>query len=344
MGDGVARDGVARDGVEVFLQQLASSGLPPLHGRRHAGDGFRAAVVSRELGPLRVAELVTPAGECFRPARSVRDTDRDRWQLDLITRGRVRAEQGAGAAELGPGDLVLIDPLRPVRFASTATTSVTLMVPRDALRIGSGDADRLAGVRIPGDSGPAALVSSLARDMARSLTGFRAAEASRTAAAVIELISVALTARLGDPRPSSDEELRARITAYIEARLPARDLGPAMIAAAHHVSVRRLHKLFEDQPLSVAALIRHRRLERCHADLATTGRTVVSVAARWGFADPAHFSRLFKATYGYNATALSSGTRARRVNAPGAAPGNDGGHGTLTHHHPVPHGRGLEPR
>lgn len=98
-----------------------------------------------------------------------------------------------------------------------------------------------------------------------------------------------------------------------------------MIAAAHHISVRRLHKLFEDQPQTVAALIRQHRLERCRADLARSDRTVTAVAARWGFSDPAHFSRLFKATYGYNAAALTSSNRARTVKAPAARTGEDGG-------------------
>lgn len=77
-----------------------------------------------------------------------------------------------------------------------------------------------------------------------------------------------------------DETLRARIAAFIEARLPDPDLTPQKVAAVHYLSVRRLHKLFEEEPLSVAALIRERRLERCHADLAASTGTVMAVAGR----------------------------------------------------------------
>ncbi|QXE35624.1 helix-turn-helix domain-containing protein [Streptomyces sp. GMY02] len=310
--------------IEAFGETLAASGLPPVLSRRHDGGEFRAAVVARDLGPLKLIELTTPEGECFRDARSTRAADEELWQIDLVTRGRARVEQGRGSADLSSADLVLIDPARPVRFASTASTHVTMLVPRRELRLRPGDAARLAGVRIKGDRGPAALVSSLAQDMVRSLTGFRAGEADRSAAAVIELVSVALEAQLGDVRPAPDEALRDRVLGYIEARLSDRDLAPAGIAAAHHISVRRLHKLFQDQPLTVAALIRRRRLERCRDDLARSDRTVAAVAARWGFADPAHFSRLFKATYGYNAAALTSSSRARTVNAPAARPTEDG--------------------
>jgi AraC-like DNA-binding protein len=65
--------------------------------------------------------------------------------------------------------------------------------------------------------------------------------------------------------------------------------------------VRYLHRLFEAQDTTVAAWIRRRRLERCRRDLADPafrGVPVSAVAARWGLPDPAHFSRLFRRTYG----------------------------------------------
>ncbi|MCA2213900.1 helix-turn-helix domain-containing protein [Jidongwangia harbinensis] len=307
-----------------FQEVLAATGLPPVRSGRHDESEFRAGVVSRDLGPLTLVELVTPEGECFRDARSTRAVDERMWQIDLMVRGRARVEQGSGTAELGPADLVLVDPARPVRFASTASTHVSILVPRRDLRLRPGDAARLAGVRIRGDRGPGALVSSLARDMTRSLSGFRAGDAERSAAAVVELIAVTLEAELGDLRPRPDEALRNRIIGYLEARLSDRNLAPAAIAAAHHISVRRLHRLFEGQPETVAALIRRRRLERCRADLMRSDRTVAAVAAHWGFADPASFSRLFKATYGDNPTSLMSSNRARNVKAPGTGRGEDG--------------------
>ncbi len=310
--------------TETFQETCAACGLPVLSGR-HDGGEFQGNVTARGLGVLKLIEVVAPAGEYFRDARCIGAADEELWQIGLLTRGRARVEQGRGSADLSPADLVLIDPARPARCAATDSTRVTMLVPRRELRLRPGDAARLTGVRINGHDGPGALVSALARDMTWSLTGFRPDEADRSAAAVIELISVALKARLGDVGPAPDQALRNRVVGYIEARLSDRDLAPAQIAATHHISVRRLHKLFEDQPLTVAALIRQRRLERCRADLAGSDRTVAAVAARWGFADPAHFSRLFKMTYGYNAAALISSNGARTVNAPAARPGENVG-------------------
>jgi AraC-like DNA-binding protein len=72
-------------------------------------------------------------------------------------------------------------------------------------------------------------------------------------------------------------------------------------AGEHFISVRRLHKLFADEGLTVSAWIRDRRLERCRRDLADpalAGETVASIAWSWGFRNPGHFSRVYRAAYG----------------------------------------------
>jgi transcriptional regulator GlxA family with amidase domain len=94
--------------------------------------------------------------------------------------------------------------------------------------------------------------------------------------------------------------MRASIHAFIEQRLADPGLGPDMIAAAHHISRRYLYQVFgtEAHGAGVAAWIRQRRVERCQSDLldpALASRPVSAIAARWGFADAASFSRTFRA-------------------------------------------------
>jgi AraC-like DNA-binding protein len=95
--------------------------------------------------------------------------------------------------------------------------------------------------------------------------------------------------------------LLGQIKGYVEDQLGDPGLGPASIAAAHHISPRYLRKLFEGEGDSVARWIRSRRLEHCRRDLSRLemcDKSVSSVAAHWGLTDAAHFSRLFKAAYG----------------------------------------------
>ncbi|HZC26070.1 MAG TPA: helix-turn-helix transcriptional regulator, partial [Actinopolymorphaceae bacterium] len=144
--------------------------------------------------------------------------------------------------------------------------------------------------------------------------------ASRLATAFLELVSATLTTRLPDRTrtidgvvPSDDtrghgggpylrQALLNRILASIEERLGEPDLSPATIAASHHISLRYLHKLFENHHhTTVASWIRHRRLERSRTDLldpTMASLPVNAIAARWGFTTAASFNRRFRSTYG----------------------------------------------
>ncbi|WP_390624289.1 helix-turn-helix domain-containing protein [Fodinicola feengrottensis] len=87
-----------------------------------------------------------------------------------------------------------------------------------------------------------------------------------------------------------------RVNAFIEEHLAETDLTPGLIAAAHHVSLRYLHRLFEPQHTTVAAWIRHRRLEKCRHDLADPALhtlPVSAIAARWGAAGSSAFQPAF---------------------------------------------------
>ena len=91
------------------------------------------------------------------------------------------------------------------------------------------------------------------------------------------------------------------VLAFIEARIGDLSLDARMIASAHHVGVRTLHRMFQRHGCAVAGYIRERRLTHCRRDLADrslAAESIRAIATRWGFADAAHFSRVFRAAYG----------------------------------------------
>ncbi|MFF2951486.1 helix-turn-helix domain-containing protein [Kitasatospora sp. NPDC057965] len=108
--------------------------------------------------------------------------------------------------------------------------------------------------------------------------------------------------------PAAQDSRHTRIRevhAYVDRHLEDPQLGPRTIAAAHRISVRSLHKLFEGEGATVGRLIQRRRLRAAAENLTRTGsgdRTVSGAARRWGFTDPARFSRLFRASYGISAS------------------------------------------
>ena len=108
--------------------------------------------------------------------------------------------------------------------------------------------------------------------------------------------------------------MRAHVIGYMRAHLDDPQLSRSSIAAAHHMSARTLDRLFADQPWSVSGLIRHERLDGVRRDLEDPllrHRSVAVLAARWGFFDAAHFSRVFRQHYGYPPSQARSATSPR---------------------------------
>lgn len=92
-----------------------------------------------------------------------------------------------------------------------------------------------------------------------------------------------------------------RLCNYVESNLGDPELSVNTLAQEERVSPRYVQKLFEASGQSFSAFLRARRLERCRADLVDPlyeKSSVSDICFRWGFNDPAHFSRLFRERYG----------------------------------------------
>jgi AraC-like DNA-binding protein len=282
--------------------------------------GFPDRVVAGGVGAIRVGEMTASGrGGARRTATNIRRSDPELYKIDVLAAGRGVIEQGGRQVALEPGDFTLVDLSRPARWNMDAARVVAVMFPASLLPLRRDEAARVTAVRIRGDRGAGALVSSLARQLVDHLDDYAASDGTRVGTAVLDLLGAGLAARLDRadrvPAASRRRALLARIRAFIEERLIDPDLSPGTIAAAHFISVRYLHKLFEAEQSTVADWIRHRRLERCRRDLldpALATEPVSAIGMRWGLRDAAHFSRLFRAAYGMPPAEY----RRRRIHAP----------------------------
>jgi AraC-like DNA-binding protein len=122
---------------------------------------------------------------------------------------------------------------------------------------------------------------------------------------VVDLLSALLAHALDADALLSPETHRQtlvlRIRAFVQQHLHDPHLSPPAIAAAHNISTSYLHRLFQQEDETVAALIRNQRLDHARRDLADPAlRTtpIHTIAARWGFPRAADFTRAFRAAYG----------------------------------------------
>jgi AraC-like DNA-binding protein len=257
------------------------------------------------LGPLRLNDSLTATPfQTLRTRRLIRRSTPDVCLIGILVDGELRVEQDGRQAVLRAGDLSFIDPARPSTRSFTAMHTITLSVPRAMIPLRDRDLAQLTGVRIPGDRGAGALASGLARQLAGRIDQVSPSEAAPLSTAVVDTLTVAMAGRLDRMSAVVDARERIllhRVYAFIENHLPDPELSPPGIAAAHHVSLRFLYKLFEGEAVTIAGWIRRRRLERCRQDLvdpALRDRPVAAIAGRWGMPNAAHFNRAFRTAYG----------------------------------------------
>ena len=96
-----------------------------------------------------------------------------------------------------------------------------------------------------------------------------------------------------------------QVQQYILNNLHDSSLSVEKIAKSQRISVRYLHKLFENTDSSVSGYISRLRLSRCKealVDPRNRGIHVMEIANLWGYADASVFSRSFRREYGISPT------------------------------------------
>ncbi|MBP0451174.1 helix-turn-helix domain-containing protein [Kitasatospora sp. RG8] len=315
------------DRFEYWRQQVARM-IAPFEARTgHAAD-FRAELRVLPLGELALWTMEHPPMTALRSSRLVRASDDpELYILSLPFNDAASVVRSDGLGAYRPYDLVLQDSAQPnVLRVSTddpgqRISGAWVTVPRRALPL---PPDKVAGLkarRMPGDEGVGALLVQLLAGIAADTGVYRASDAPRLGVAALDLVSALLAHHLdvedAVPPESRRRALTGRIRAFIRAHLHEPDLNPGVIAAAHHISVSYLHRLFEGEEETVSAWIRHQRLERARrelADPALAATPVHVIATRCGFTRAADFSRAFRGAYGlpprdfrHGAAAVGSG-------------------------------------
>lgn len=275
--------------------------LGPLDLRIDPDAPLEGQIDAGQLGTLGVGRVQTSTPHSVhRTPGLVRRHSPELYRVVLAMSGTPLVVQGDREARLRPGEFAIYDFAQPYELAYDAAVHLAVFTfTRDMLAV-PGD---LTAVPIGTDEGTGALAAPLMRRVALDLETYQPASAARLSTVVTDLVTTVLAEQTAG---RTEEETRARVLlltvrAFIDQHLGEHNLDPATVAAAHHISLRQLHRLFSAENTTVAAWIRQRRLERCRRDLADAAlrdTSVSLIASRWGLPDSAHFSRQFKQAYG----------------------------------------------
>ncbi|MFJ7066058.1 helix-turn-helix domain-containing protein [Streptomyces sp. NPDC101115] len=294
------------DGDKVaYWNDAVSRALVPMTVAPRGDGPFDGRISTARLGYLQVSTMEADAERVSRTPALIARSSEALVGVGVQVSGTATFVQDGRRAEVGEGDLVVYDTTRPYSFDYPERFAThVFQLPRRTLGVADGDIRQVTGNAIgTGDGFGAMLLPFLAGLASSSADGYPPAVANRLAGNVVDLFATLIAERAhpADTDADARNHLILRVRDHIDRNLGDPDLSPESIARTHRISVRYLHRLFEGEGTTVGRLIRQRRLEECGRELARRGRTaptVSAVAQRWGFVNPAHFSRTFRAAYG----------------------------------------------
>ena len=283
------REAVRADVVSMNLQSRTDAPLSLAMKQRFAA-GVRALSLRGEQPLVGVRDRQRLAG------------DADEFVGVLFQReGRTVYEREGKLSIIGAGDIALWHSQRQAKFTMPEPyRKLCLAVPIDKFQAFLPNAAAYDGLRIAANSVAGAMLGNWLSAFADRAVEKECESLESSIDATLAVLAATVTSHAKEFDISTEDRRLLGIMRYMESQLADPTMTGATVAHHFGISVRHLERIFARQHATVAGWRRQRRLEQCRAELSNPSRrkTITEIAMDWGFSDAAHFSRLFKATYG----------------------------------------------
>lgn len=294
----------ARDRAEAVGAAMKYAAVPCHVIHEDADLGIRTRMELWQLGDVKIFSTWSSGLRLLRTPKQARQDAAPVVALSVQKLADGRQEQLACRRLVPPGEMLVMDLSAPYDFSRSGEGAVgCVQVPIEALGLPV-DVVRRAAQHLP-TSPLYRLVTDHISQVTQDAARLSDHPAAVTLGTTVTELAMALLASAAEDerysRPVLAETLLTRIRAHVRSHLTDPELGPVSIAAAHNISVRHLYKICAQADLSLEQWIIGLRLHGAREELArpdSSRRSVSAIARQWGFRDPAHFSRRFRAAYG----------------------------------------------
>ncbi|MGF9663397.1 helix-turn-helix domain-containing protein [Arthrobacter crystallopoietes] len=289
--------GLPGDRRITLWEEHNARALVGLQARTLNGTSLEATELNLSLPRLQFARVAGTPHVVERSAREIAAHPAEAVVAYFALEGEGFFYHRNGCEILKPGQAILYDADQPfMRGFSHGLNELALKIPRRTLGEFTGrsglNRPHVFGFRAP-EAGTAH-AQALAASLADALSG-RAQDWDRLEATTLDLLSHIMND--GGAPLGHLEAARAFITSH----LGDAGLSAGRIAAAVGISERQLSRIFAEAGSSIPRSILDARLEAARDQLrspATSRQPLAAVAARFGFASQAHFSRSYKEKFG----------------------------------------------
>ncbi|WP_369368089.1 helix-turn-helix domain-containing protein [Streptomyces sp. CG4] len=294
------------DRFGYWAERLRKTHAPVTLSSKHTHD-FRFTQRVLDLGSVSLWPATFEQVTIRRTPKLIRQSDPELYHMSLVVMGTGAGTWDDGEATYRPSDLHINDSAVPweIRTGAEPVTALGLEIPKALLPLPRAVSGRPLPRLVTSREGTGALLCDLLTRLASHPDQFQPSDGPRLGTAVTHLVAALfahlLEAEKSLPPETHQRALILRVKNFIRRHMHDPQLTPSVVAAAHHISVSYLHRLFQEEEITVAAWIRRLRLEAACRDLADPALGDVPIhviGTRWGFPRAAEFSRAFRSAYG----------------------------------------------
>jgi len=251
------------------------------------------------------ANIRTNAGRIFRAGTNADQENIDHCFLVMHNSGFARFSTENHSLQLSPGEIFLMNGIKPCELSPFGTIEhVSFALDRHRVEENLGASTPVFGK--VNQQTTAGLMIRTMLDKLATVQGYpqeQRQEKDVIEDAILTLLKPSLCQSEFSASALShlNRDLWQAAQVLISRDIQNGGLNPALLARQLNISVRQLHRIFEDHNDSVCRFILRSRLQRCASDLVSSSHqrtSITSIAFKWGFSDSAHFSRAFKKQYG----------------------------------------------
>lgn len=250
------------------------------------------------LGDTEIAFIKNNANKIVRKADEIDRVNNRFCFLILQYSGKMLLEYKNETLSLNEGDIVLVDPVETISmYPQGLVSQISVHLSREKLLKENISTEYFGKLITQNMSG--FLLKNILKNM--SAENIKLWYATEDGNAFEDALIALIKPTINYKNINSSNKLMENAERYIIENLAKPDLTPKLIAEHIGVSLRHLYRLFLQENLSINKYIQLKRLEKVKADLLDKRNkqsSITQVALKWGFWDGAHFSKIFKKTYG----------------------------------------------
>lgn len=296
------------DKAEVW-SQLISKTFVELECSGMSSESFYGELRDRDVGELGITRITTDGYDVVRSNTSILTSSLDDFFVSIQMEGASTIRQLDREVVLKPGDFTMYDTTMWYHLHfERRSTQLVIKIPRAILKQYLQSPETLTALHVRRAVGPTQITTAFAKSLFDQTNNLNEPNTRLMCNMLLELITSSTREATSDKSraPKSGATQLLQLKQFVSKNIRNADLTVGALAAAHSISDRHVHALFDIEGLTPARYIWNQRLNLAKSELCDpllAHRSISEICFAAGFSDSAHFSRSFKKKFGVSPSA-----------------------------------------